>query len=864
MSIDTGDLVGKHLAGGRYQIDAKLGEGGMGVVYRAWDRNLNTHVVIKIPRPQVLSDELSMRRFTQEIRSLVQLAHPHVVKVVDVGDLNGLPFAVMAYLSGGSLKDRQTRGFDGRPQPLPLSSLHAWLEPIATALDFIHQQGYIHRDVKPANILFDAHGNAYLSDFGVTKVLSGLDPAAANLTGAGMYLGTLGYLAPEVLRGQPFDGRIDQYALAVTLYSQLTGHTPFERLSAGEIVMRQIREEVPPPHELEPSIPPAVSRAIFKAVALDPARRYDKCLTFARAVLEEVNRSATPAPAPPRPQPVAPPQPPPVAPPAAPAPPANRPPSDPSIPSTSSSVRLLCPACRRPLRLPPEARGRKLCCPSCQSPLSVADDLSALSLVPAVGTAEGIIPTPCPNCQQRLPLHAGLRGKKVRCGTCRTLLLVPFDFRLSMTPVPDAPQKPAPAPAAIAAPPAPVAAPPAVAETPPAWDTFGAPQEAVNIPPKPAPAPPPPPPPPPPAPQRSVVLLLIVVLLLLAALAAGVLVFLLNRDTTGQDKDKVSRNDVITGTLEIEFRTRSEPENKAARDLYKVNLHVQTEPGVVIHYRGTILGWEQPRRKLVFDLKVTSEELDADGKPLPGQGRLRGGIKGVVPVDDEGRYLFPDLRWTTAAGAAAPFEGQVQGRKGKPQDKVTLHFTVAGRTDRVVIDRPDPLLIEHLRLPGDGAEVQSPLVKGALVYNGDTGSYLTDNLSFAYEEATDRVKGTVVWERSADEYLRGKKKGEQVTGGKSRYLFALVFNGPDGSPATAAELFHGKEKDLVTATPALSTLTGTVRCEDDGVVEARGDELFVTPHRSIVTCRLHANRLTPNQIHNFLKLWLLMSGLIKE
>ena len=146
----------------------------MGQVYLAYDHNLNTDVVVKFP---VAADKSSagpefLDRFAREIRSLVELSHPHIVKVFDVGELEGHPFVVMEFLAGGSLKDRMPRGPGGELLPMPPRSLSDWLLEIAKALDFVHAQKHIHRDVKPANILFDRHGNAFLGDFGIIKALA--------------------------------------------------------------------------------------------------------------------------------------------------------------------------------------------------------------------------------------------------------------------------------------------------------------------------------------------------------------------------------------------------------------------------------------------------------------------------------------------------------------------------------------------------------------------------------------------------------------------------------------------------------------------------------------------------------------------
>src|SRR5262245_28059550 len=155
MTTETGDWVGR-LLDRRYQVTAKLGEGGMGFVYRARDGRLDCDVVIKAPRAALLEDAGFRQRFRDEVSALVQLAHPHVVKISDFGQHDAVPFAVMQYLPGGSLDDRRPRHRDGRPRPVAPRALAGWLLPVAEALDFIHRRGYVHRDIKPANILFDA------------------------------------------------------------------------------------------------------------------------------------------------------------------------------------------------------------------------------------------------------------------------------------------------------------------------------------------------------------------------------------------------------------------------------------------------------------------------------------------------------------------------------------------------------------------------------------------------------------------------------------------------------------------------------------------------------------------------------------
>jgi serine/threonine-protein kinase len=331
MTTDTATWVGQTLSGDRYQVTAKLGEGGMGLVYRALDRRLDAEVVIKVPRRAMLDDPAFAGRFAREVRSLVQLVHPHIVKVMDAGEHDGLPFAVMQYLPGGSLRDRQPAGPGGERLPLPGENLRAWLGAVADALDFIHRKGYVHRDVKPDNILFDAEGHAHLSDFGVAKVLpqEGRRKKNTALTGAGMILGTPHFMAPELILGQPVDGRVDQYALAVMVYELLSGRYPFDGDTPITIYVQHTTEEPVPLERALPGVPEGLASAVRKALAKEPGERYADCASFARAALAAFGAAAVPQ----------------------------------QARAAGTAVTLVCPGCRKPFARP--ATAERLRCPSC-------------------------------------------------------------------------------------------------------------------------------------------------------------------------------------------------------------------------------------------------------------------------------------------------------------------------------------------------------------------------------------------------------------------------------------------------------------------------------------------------------------------
>ena len=239
-------LIGQTLAE-RYLVTAKIGEGGMGSVYKADDLKLSSEVVIKTPHAALIKDAEFAARFRREIRSLVQLTHANIVKVMDVGVHDGLPFAVMQYLSGGSLEDRQ--------QPCSPTEILEWLGDIADALDFMHQRGLIHRDVKPANILLDESGRAYLGDFGIAKVVAaGVESDEKGLTSTGTMIGTGEFMASEMLMpdlySDEYDERVDQYALAVTVYEMLAGRPPFRGDTIATVAVKMARKKAPLLHEL--------------------------------------------------------------------------------------------------------------------------------------------------------------------------------------------------------------------------------------------------------------------------------------------------------------------------------------------------------------------------------------------------------------------------------------------------------------------------------------------------------------------------------------------------------------------------------------------------------------------------------------
>ena len=336
------ELIGATIAG-RYRVISRVGVGGMGVAYRAWDERTEVPVVVKIPKRIFFEDPQFAERFAREIRLLQGLSHPHIVPIVDVGEHQSLPFVAMRFLPGGSLSNRRLRDKDGKPLPNPPAMLHLWLPAVAAALDHVHASGVVHRDVKPANIFFDAFWEAFLGDFGIAKIVgeSGVFDKEHTLTATHMGIGTQEYMAPEQFTPKAVvDGRADQYALAVCVYELVAGSRPF-RGEKSNLIVEVMTQPAPPLAVAERSLAAAVQRALSKR----PEERFAGCAEFAAAALADV------------------------------APMQDKP----------GVARLLCPKCGNMLKLPVAAAGRKGACPRCKTSMKVAADLGAMWLLDEAG-----------------------------------------------------------------------------------------------------------------------------------------------------------------------------------------------------------------------------------------------------------------------------------------------------------------------------------------------------------------------------------------------------------------------------------------------------------------------------------------------
>jgi len=263
---------------GKYRIDRMLGKGGMGAVYLAHDLTLEREVAIKVLPPDIAQDEQLVRRFQQEAKTSAKLDHPNIIPIYRVESEGGLNYFVMKYVVGASLEDVLER-----KQPLTTDYIQRVLWEAACALGHAHTRGVVHRDVKPANIMFDHDGRVMLTDFGISKALQ----AATGFTATGMIIGTPHYMAPEQAKGAPVDGRADQYSLGVVGYRMVTGDLPFAGDSIHTVLYKQIFEQAPAAKSRRAGIPDFISKAIARAMSKEPAERFATTEDFATAVWPE-------------------------------------------------------------------------------------------------------------------------------------------------------------------------------------------------------------------------------------------------------------------------------------------------------------------------------------------------------------------------------------------------------------------------------------------------------------------------------------------------------------------------------------------------------------------------------------------------
>src|SRR5262245_6992932 len=279
------DWTGRML--GEFQIIRSLGKGGMGQVYLAEQTSLKRKVAIKMLRPELAANATALKRFKSEAEAVAKLTHANIVQIYDVREKDGVHFMALEYVEGRNLRDYLAK--KGPPE-LPVC-LHIMTQ-VAGALQRAHKAGFIHRDVKPENILLTRKAEAKVTDFGLTRALSDNDQPVdlthqpLSLTQTGVVMGTPLYMSPEQVQGKPVDHRTDIYSYGVTCYTMLAGTTPFRGASALDVALQHTQAEPAPLDSIRPDLPPELCAMVQKMMAKDPAQRYQNF----KAIVRELTR----------------------------------------------------------------------------------------------------------------------------------------------------------------------------------------------------------------------------------------------------------------------------------------------------------------------------------------------------------------------------------------------------------------------------------------------------------------------------------------------------------------------------------------------------------------------------------------------
>ncbi|MEX0787339.1 MAG: serine/threonine-protein kinase [Anaerolineales bacterium] len=278
----TESLIGQTI--GPYHILEQVGRGGMTVVYRARDLARERDVALKVLSPYIAQDPMFQARFRREIQVLQGVQHPHVVPILDFGEVEGTLFIVMPFLAAGTLQDRIKR------RPLTPAEAMRIMGQVSSALQHAHDAGVVHRDVKPSNILMDVKGNALLSDFGFAQI----EDTSLSLTGSAL-IGTPAFMSPEQCRGEEATSKSDQYSLGIVLYRLATGRLPFDADTPMGFVIKQINEPLPRPRFYSPNLPDSVEVVLIKALSKDPAHRFSSVAALNDAFQRSMRDALTPS-----------------------------------------------------------------------------------------------------------------------------------------------------------------------------------------------------------------------------------------------------------------------------------------------------------------------------------------------------------------------------------------------------------------------------------------------------------------------------------------------------------------------------------------------------------------------------------------
>jgi len=252
--------------GGRYEILQLLGEGGMGAVYKARDRELDRFVALKVIRPELASQQEVLRRFKQELILARQVTHKNVIRIFDLGEADGIKFISMDYIEGEDLRSLLRQ--KGRFTPEEATSI---IVQVCQALEAAHAEGVVHRDLKPQNIMLDSQGRATVMDFGIARSME-----LTGMTQTGALIGTPDYMSPEQAKGQEVDARSDLFTLGIIFYELLTGKTPYRADTVLGTLLKRTQERARPPIELDPDLPRYLSDVVVRCLEINPELRYQK------------------------------------------------------------------------------------------------------------------------------------------------------------------------------------------------------------------------------------------------------------------------------------------------------------------------------------------------------------------------------------------------------------------------------------------------------------------------------------------------------------------------------------------------------------------------------------------------------------
>lgn len=302
MGVDASNFTGMTL-GNNYELRDMLGRGGMGFVFRAYEKSLKRPVAVKLLLPQLIYDNTFLARFSREAETSANLEHSNIVPVYHYGIENNMSYVVMRLLEGGTLSQWVQKGSANQETLRSIDEISQLLRQLASALDYAHSRGVVHRDIKPSNVMFDNHGTAYLVDFGIAKLVQD-NFDATQLTATGHTMGTPAYMPPEQWEGGDLVPATDQYALACMVYELLTGKPPFEARTPMALMRMHFQETPPPVHTARGELPETMDQVLNKALAKNPDDRFPTVTAFYKAFSSAIDSAYKNSPVIPVPTPV--------------------------------------------------------------------------------------------------------------------------------------------------------------------------------------------------------------------------------------------------------------------------------------------------------------------------------------------------------------------------------------------------------------------------------------------------------------------------------------------------------------------------------------------------------------------------------